>query len=212
MFPFEKGVAMPHHENDDLAVNTREFKREDRAAIRAELPPTLPVEDDDDLNGRGFADELSTEANARIRTAEYRSDADVAKDMRGLNFPGRVFKDFPLEEEGDSLVGIAASGQFKAPFEHLNFLEDVLARDAEFILRKDVEYNSSWKYRGGVGAFMMLARKWDRMEPLAKTFGYDIFAMLKAHPDRIDDVRDLRRYLALVESEALKEQWIAPEE
>jgi hypothetical protein len=48
---------------------------------------------------------------------------------------------------------------------------------------------------------MMLARKWDRLEPLAKKYGYDIFKMLEEHPDRIDDVRDLRRYLALVECE-----------
>lgn len=90
---------------------------------------------------------------------------------------------------------------FQKPFEHLNFLGAVLESDREEILRKDQEYNASWLTRGGVGAFMMLARKWDRLEPLVAKHGYDIFAMLNAHPGRIDDIQDLRRYLALVGAE-----------
>lgn len=91
--------------------------------------------------------------------------------------------------------------RFQPPFLHLNFLDVVLDTDHDYIIKRDQEYNASWLARGGVGAFMMLARKWDRMEPMVAKYGYDIFAMLEAHPDRIDDVEDLCRYLTLVRSE-----------
>lgn len=99
---------------------------------------------------------------------------------------------------------LGGTKEFLPPFEHLNYLDRVLDTDRSFIIRRDQEYNASWKRRGGVGAFMMLARKWDRMEPMVAEFGYDIFKMLAAHPDRIDDVEDLRRYLALVNAEWLR--------
>jgi hypothetical protein len=76
--------------------------------------------------------------------------------------------------------------------------------DAEKVLQKDIEYGGSWKRRGGVGAFMMLARKWDRIEPQVAMHHYDIFAAAEKdqRPDGlIDDIRDLRRYLLLVEAE-----------
>jgi len=65
-------------------------------------------------------------------------------------------------------------------------------------------YGNSWKERGGVGAFMMLARKWDRMQNRVKKLNWDIFRAI-VEDDRgegvIDDCRDLRRYLLLVEAE-----------
>ena len=65
-------------------------------------------------------------------------------------------------------------------------------------------YGDSWKQRGGVGAFMMLARKWDRLEKQVTEQGYDIFQAI-AYDSReegvLDDIRDLRRYLFLVEAE-----------
>lgn len=83
-------------------------------------------------------------------------------------------------------------------------LEDVVARDVEELVRKDAEYGSSWKRRGGVGAFMMLARKWDRIENYLQTRGWDILGA--ALEDRRleglrDDIGDLRRYLMLVGAE-----------
>jgi hypothetical protein len=93
----------------------------------------------------------------------------------------------------------------------------VLANDLNEVWRKDVEYARSWQARGGFGAFMMLARKWDRLEaqikradaPFSMDGGrppskYDIFEHIEAdtRPEGIiDDIRDLRRYLALVEAE-----------
>ena len=77
--------------------------------------------------------------------------------------------------------------------------EDVFGLD-----EAEKSYGDSWKQRGGVGAFMMLARKWDRLEKQTKKFKWDIFQA--AHEDKrdegiIDDIRDLRRYLLLVEAE-----------
>jgi len=81
--------------------------------------------------------------------------------------------------------------------------------DIETLVDKEGSYGNSWKRRGGVGAFMMLARKWDRIENCLSDRAderYDIFhAMMQDMRDDgiLDDIRDLRRYLLLVESEVL---------
>ena len=86
------------------------------------------------------------------------------------------------------------------------------------VIQKDRSYGSSWKKRGGVGAFMMLARKWDRLEELVcpKIGGghnaYDIFRAISrcsvdaqgADGTVLAEVRDLRRYLLLVEAEMME--------
>jgi hypothetical protein len=79
-------------------------------------------------------------------------------------------------------------------------------QDSIGLLAAHHHYGNSWKKRGGVGAFMMLARKWDRLEQLLSTkYNFDIFLAMD-QDDRgegiIDDIRDLRRYLLLVEAEA----------
>ena len=89
---------------------------------------------------------------------------------------------------------------------HMRHVKEVLAHDYAGLDDKERQYRGSWKSRGGVGAFMMLARKWDRLEPFVGRYGYDIFEAV--HKDRrpegvIDDIRDLRRYLALVESHCI---------
>jgi hypothetical protein len=110
--------------------------------------------------------------------------------------------------------------------EYLKFLQTVADEDVKGLEKAQKSYGNSWKKRGGVGAFMMLARKWDRLEnalqpgvrgavhraEFATVLGqsegncgpYDI--LVAAEIDRrsegiIDDVRDLRRYLLLVEAE-----------
>lgn len=85
-------------------------------------------------------------------------------------------------------------------------LHDIGMHDANELIRKDAEYGSSWKARGGIGAFMMLARKFDRLENISKLHGYDIFAAIKADRRKdgpLDDIADLRRYLMLVEAEVM---------
>ena len=89
---------------------------------------------------------------------------------------------------------------------YLNKLEAVAQSDVDGLRKAQESYGDSWLKRGGVGAFMMLARKWDRIEIQANKYGYDILAahFADARPEGIiDDIRDLRRYLILVEAEIL---------
>ena len=87
---------------------------------------------------------------------------------------------------------------------------DVLASlDTVKLQEAEQSYGDSWKQRGGVGAFMMLARKWDRLEKQANEFNYDVFLAAAEDPREegvLDDIRDLRRYLFLVEAEVRMRQ------
>ena len=92
---------------------------------------------------------------------------------------------------------------------HMSFLLHVTEFDLQRIQEKEKDYKGSWKRRGGVGAFMMLARKWDRLEPFIAAHGYDIFEAVRVDSRSegvIDDIRDLREYLLLVEAE-LRSRW-----
>ncbi len=66
--------------------------------------------------------------------------------------------------------------------------------DCEQLREKDAIYGGSWCKRGGQGAFMMLARKADRVAEFMKNGASAI------HADNEDTLGDLRRYLILVES------------
>jgi hypothetical protein len=102
---------------------------------------------------------------------------------------------------------------------YLEKLQEIAQEDVEGLKKAQRSYGNSWKQRGGVGAFMMLARKWDRLENRVQAIGpdfvrpggarspvpsWDLFGHIAADPRAegvIDDVRDLRRYLMLVEAE-----------
>jgi hypothetical protein len=97
---------------------------------------------------------------------------------------------------------------------YLHFLRPITESDIASLREAERSYGNSWKLRGGVDTFHMLRRKWERIEARvaadASTAGgsspYDIFEHIAA--DRrtdgfIDDVRDLRRYLMLVEAEMI---------
>ena len=89
---------------------------------------------------------------------------------------------------------------------YLDELECVADNDVVKLHKAEESYGDSWKKRGGVGAFMMLARKWDRLEKQVAACGWDVFAAVgkdKRAEGVIDDIRDLRRYLLLVEAELL---------
>jgi hypothetical protein len=83
-------------------------------------------------------------------------------------------------------------------------LEPLLRGDAVVIREKNAQYRDSWLKRGGVGAYMMLARKWDRIEVfLQEVCDYDLFDAFECDgrdETVLDDVADLRRYLAIVEA------------
>ena len=66
--------------------------------------------------------------------------------------------------------------------------------DCEQLREKDAIYGGSWCKRGGQGAFMMLARKADRVAEFMKNGASAI------HADNEDTLGDLRRYLILVEA------------
>lgn len=74
--------------------------------------------------------------------------------------------------------------------------------DVAQLLRKEKEYGGSWKKRGGVGAFMMGCRKYDRIEFALHTHGSLEAALAadKREEGLLDDIGDLRRYLLLWES------------
>ena len=81
-------------------------------------------------------------------------------------------------------------------------LRQITNGDVEGLLKAEQSYGDSWKKRGGVGAFMMLARKWDRIENQVKKHGWNVFLAMERdrRPEGIaDDIKDLRRYLLLIE-------------
>ena len=85
-------------------------------------------------------------------------------------------------------------------------MKDIAQRDLEALKKAETSYGDSWKRRGGVGAFMMLARTWDRLEKQVTEHNYDVFKAIQEDNRQegiIDDIRDLRRYLFLVEAEMI---------
>ena len=93
--------------------------------------------------------------------------------------------------------------------EMITIVEKVAQVDVTKLHKAEQSYGNSWKQRGGVGAFMMLARKWDRLEKQVNVSNYDIF--LAAEKDNraegiVDDIQDLRRYLMLVEAELIRKE------
>lgn len=130
----------------------------------------------------------------------------------------QIATDVDAEEQEKIEIGMDLMADSGDSF--LMMLNDIAMEDARGLKKAQQSYGNSWKSRGGVGAFMMLARKWDRLENRVKTHRtfnrsrlglpnidvgpYDLFAHI-ASDERaegiIDDVRDLRRYLLLVEAE-----------
>ena len=81
-------------------------------------------------------------------------------------------------------------------------MRDIAQLDLQALKKAEQSYGDSWRRRGGVGAFMMLARKFDRIEHQSEKHGWDIFEAgeaFKGEAGLLDDIRDLRRYLILVE-------------
>ena len=81
----------------------------------------------------------------------------------------------------------------------------MLAQDCEEVRKRDESYGSSWKKRGGIGAFMMTARKFDR---IMQNTPNNSLSELRNHvgdegvSDTIaNDLKDFRRYLLLIETE-----------
>ena len=88
--------------------------------------------------------------------------------------------------------------------EIINTVQCLGIEDADELHKAEQSYGDSWKQRGGVGAFMMAARKWDRIEKQVLGHSYDIFSAMdedRSPEGILDDIRDLRRYLFLIDAE-----------
>ena len=86
---------------------------------------------------------------------------------------------------------------------YIQLLDTIAKQDVAVLEAKDKEYGSSWCRRGGVGAFMMAARKWDRLENQVKSHLWDVFHAIATDQRAegiLDDIRDLRRYLLLIDA------------
>ena len=86
-------------------------------------------------------------------------------------------------------------------------ISQIANNDVAKLIEAEKFYGVSWRKRGGMGAFMMLARKWDRIEQQVKSQNYDVFeAFAKDSREEgiLDDIQDLRRYLLLVEEHITK--------
>lgn len=94
----------------------------------------------------------------------------------------------------------------------LDTLKDIFTRQATFIAEKDANYKSSWKQRGGIGAFFTIARPWDRFVAIAERENYNLFHIIQREQDAgLDEntdgtlqacIRDLHSYMALLMAEA----------
>lgn len=85
-------------------------------------------------------------------------------------------------------------------------LQTIAMGICETVEEKGKAYGDSWKARGGAGAFMVMARKWDRIENICKANGYNIFNALNANEGGIqDDVQDLIGYLLLILEETTQQ-------
>ena len=85
--------------------------------------------------------------------------------------------------------------------EDYDLIRELALLDVQVLEEKGKTYGDSWRKRGGVGAYMMLARKMDRIENICKERGWNVFeAFARNEGDIVDDIRDLRRYLLLVDA------------
>lgn len=87
--------------------------------------------------------------------------------------------------------------------------DQLFSQDSMRCAMGERKYRSSWRKRGGTGAYENIARKMDRIEAAAERNGNDIFKAIIYNPASdgkiegkdglLDDIRDLRIYLGLVE-------------
>ncbi len=95
----------------------------------------------------------------------------------------------------------ADMGRYDRQLHRLSFITKELVK---YVNDKDIQYGSSWRKRGGAGAFMVIARKWDRIEQACETrhpAKYDIFDVFETDGRSetiLDDCLDLVGYLLIL--------------
>ncbi len=81
--------------------------------------------------------------------------------------------------------------------------------------RKDLHYGSSWRKRGGPGAFFTIVRKLDRFEEAAFKEGYDIFGLFENDARKesiLDDCADIIGYMLVLMDYAMHMGYITQED
>ena len=88
-------------------------------------------------------------------------------------------------------------------------LRAILDADLAALAAGHAKYGESWRVKGGAGAYFTLSRKVDRYEHACKKAGWDVFRAIGENPATdgtrggkdglLDDIRDMRHYLALIE-------------
>jgi hypothetical protein len=97
---------------------------------------------------------------------------------------------------------------------HLAYLKSIALADVEGLEKADSRYGDSWIKRGGPGAYFVTVRKIDRLEEEVKSTNFDIFEAVRKYPGKdgtLDTIRDLRRYLMLIEAEILLRKGTHPD-
>lgn len=105
----------------------------------------------------------------------------------------------PLAETGSMPEELTTRIKMDKKWEEMRFIAQ---KDLTQLMTAEKSYGNSWRRRGGTGAFMMLARKFDRIEQQSKSVNWDIFEACDKYTGEdglLDDIGDLRRYLLLVE-------------
>jgi len=99
--------------------------------------------------------------------------------------------------------------EFESKYFEQNLIR-IADTDVAGLLGSRQKYGDSWRKRGGGEAYHNLTRKWDRIERAVEALpAQDLFEAIRQHPASdgdiggkdglLDDIRDLRRYLLLVE-------------
>jgi len=91
-----------------------------------------------------------------------------------------------------------------------NNILKIADEDRKVLEKKDASYGSSWREEGGFSAYFNTSRKWSRFHKQCKDHGFDVFKAHDALPEgeeaMIESVRDLRRYLFLIEMHLMYER------
>ena len=88
-------------------------------------------------------------------------------------------------------------------------LAAIATQDVQRLAVAYLKYGDSWRKRGGQEAFYNVSRKVDRMEVACEKVNRDLFEAIRQNPASdgtiggkdglLDDLRELRHYLLLVE-------------